>query len=446
MRTIFNRKKEIILLFSFLFFGFLISYIVLAWTEPTQSPPGGNVPAPINVGPVGQAKEGGLILNTGGAEYGLIVDKGKVGIGTAAPGQKLDVAGNINYTGQLTKLDVADRFTATVRAADFLLGYSGRRGSPGRALVDLGGSLALNYAGDWGKTEIHGGITYIAGNVGIGTTNPSQKLDVVGGYVRSDTGFCIGSDCITSWPSGGGVGGGGTKNYLAKWTGATTLGNSIIYETGGKVGIGTTNPKAKFHVDVKNIEPGVIIQSNKTAPTIRLLDSADNDFFSFRFFRAGNRLEFDSSGANDILVLTKEGRIGVGTGNPGAKLEIRATGEWSWPEWKNNPLELWDGQETLYMGADDNHNLSYIQAVGNGTFHNLVLQARGGKVGIGTSNPEVTLEVDGDFKVTGNSNTCHLVSYSSRSGITECPPGYYTWAGEALTEGTMLCCKVDNPL
>jgi len=38
------------------------------------------------------------------------------------------------------------------------------------------------------------------GNVGIGTVNPSQKLDVAG-YVKG-TGLCIGNDCRTSWLSG----------------------------------------------------------------------------------------------------------------------------------------------------------------------------------------------------------------------------------------------------
>ena len=41
------------------------------------------MPTPLNVGPTGQSKEGGLILNTGGAEYGLIVDQGNVEFGGA---------------------------------------------------------------------------------------------------------------------------------------------------------------------------------------------------------------------------------------------------------------------------------------------------------------------------------------------------------------------------
>lgn len=39
------------------------------------------------------------------------------------------------------------------------------------------------------------------GRVGIGNSSPTQKLDVTG-YIKASTGFCIGSSCITSWPSG----------------------------------------------------------------------------------------------------------------------------------------------------------------------------------------------------------------------------------------------------
>lgn len=61
---------------------FLAAFYAVAWQEPGQSPPGGNVPAPINIGPEDQSKEGGLILNSGGeSEYGLIVNQGQLCIG-----------------------------------------------------------------------------------------------------------------------------------------------------------------------------------------------------------------------------------------------------------------------------------------------------------------------------------------------------------------------------
>jgi hypothetical protein len=50
-------------------------------------------------------------------------------------------------------------------------------------------------------------------------------------------------DCVTS-----GVTGSGTTNYLPKFTASTTLGNSLIYDNGTNVGIGTNSPGASLQV------------------------------------------------------------------------------------------------------------------------------------------------------------------------------------------------------
>jgi hypothetical protein len=110
----------------------------------------------------------------------MSIRSGNVGIGTTSPSQRLHVDGNISYTGELTKLDVADNFVATVRAADFKLGHSSRRGTPGRALADQTTTLHLNFGNDWATTRIDGTTTYISGDVGIGVATPSTKLDVAG--------------------------------------------------------------------------------------------------------------------------------------------------------------------------------------------------------------------------------------------------------------------------
>ncbi len=71
--------------------------------------------------------------------------------------------GDVTYVGKLNKLDTTEQFTATIRAADFFLGSTapGRRGSPGRALVDLGTSLVVNFGNDWGTTTIGGEVTEV---------------------------------------------------------------------------------------------------------------------------------------------------------------------------------------------------------------------------------------------------------------------------------------------
>ncbi|MBU2545236.1 hypothetical protein KKC65_02180 [Patescibacteria group bacterium] len=100
-------KKEASYKAIYLTFGILViclaivSYTIAQWTEPGSPPPGGNVATPLNTSNIGQSKAGGLILNTGGATNGLIVDQGNVGIGTITPSEKLDVVGNVNITGNL---------------------------------------------------------------------------------------------------------------------------------------------------------------------------------------------------------------------------------------------------------------------------------------------------------------------------------------------------------
>ncbi len=191
-KKFFNQEvsyKLVSLTFGILVLCFAVGFYALAWHSPTASPPGNNVAAPLNVSSVGQTKAGGLMLNTGGAANGLIVDKGNVGIGTTNPATKLDIYGDV----------------AVVRIDD----SSGTWGG-GLELYDRGvahwimkedgrneGTDQLDFLNGNDKSRVS---ILQNGNVGIGTTAPSQKLDVAG-YVKGQSGLCIGDDCRSSWPS-----------------------------------------------------------------------------------------------------------------------------------------------------------------------------------------------------------------------------------------------------
>jgi microcystin-dependent protein len=82
---------------------FLLTFVVMAWTGPLHTPPtceDGEVGCEevLHTGTAAQSKEGGLLLNTGGATNGLIVQNGRVGIGIDSPTTALDVDGTVKAT------------------------------------------------------------------------------------------------------------------------------------------------------------------------------------------------------------------------------------------------------------------------------------------------------------------------------------------------------------
>ncbi len=185
------------------------------------------IDAPLN----GQAQ---LVEDPNGTASALAVSTTAIGIGTTAPAATLDVAGGVK---------VSRRGDGAV-----LLELSSERSWAFRQRgTDAGTALELVSVGGGGNKNF---IINTTGRVGIGTTAPAQTLDVAGGIkvARQGDGAVLlelsserswafrqrGTDAGTALELAS-VGGGGNKNFIIR--------------TDGKVGIGTTAPSHKLHVE-----------------------------------------------------------------------------------------------------------------------------------------------------------------------------------------------------
>lgn len=93
------------------------------------------------------------------------------------------------------------------------------------------GSLQLN---GLALTKTDKALIIPNGNVGVGTINPNPSKGLAGYLSAKDVYLNDIGQWASSLSGGGGgtLAGGGTTNYIPKWTGGTTLGNSIMRDQG----------------------------------------------------------------------------------------------------------------------------------------------------------------------------------------------------------------------
>ena len=310
--------------------------------------------------------------NTGTVDSKVAYFGGSVGIGNTAPNAKLQVTGTANVSGN----------------------------------VVIGGALtSANLTTTTNTTTIGTAAYFVAnGNLGIGTSSPSQKLDV-SGIIKASTGFIFGSDenywyqsatatatlrvgtsTNTSYLGIKGVSGvpviDGAGGALAF---ATSDSERMRIDSSGRLGIGTASPAWKLHI---TDAAAPVIQLEETSVGNTLIGQDANSFF----IRRG------TAGAADAFTIDSSGNIGIGNSTPNAKLQVTGTANVS--------------GNVVIGGALTSANLT--TTTNTTTIGTAAYFVANGNLGIGTSSPGSALHAYGNGAEIRAENTTTSQYASSR--------------------------------
>ncbi|MES2733484.1 MAG: hypothetical protein V4714_17200 [Bacteroidota bacterium] len=145
-----------------------------------------------------------------------------------------------------------------------------------------------------------------------------------------------------------GVLSGGTTDYLPKWSSATSLTSSTVFDNGTDVGIGTTMPDAALHIKkdgpICQEVSMLILEANsgglgngpvlhfRNKPSfvnylgaIAVLDSSLDARMEFRVSNDNISSLSPLTRSATRMVIVDNGNVGIGNNNPGQKLSVAGT-------------------------------------------------------------------------------------------------------------------------
>ncbi len=342
-----------------------------------------------------------FFTNAIGTPRVVIDTAGNVGIGTS-PSYNLDVVGNGRFSGGLavngqapsatTGLIIAGTVTRGIdsqisgtSAANYGVIGDAHGGGAGTTNYGLYGSATNGATANYGL-YIVAGTSYMAGNVGIGTTGPGTKLHIIGNdnQIKVDTasegaaGIFLAQAGANQWE---------LYDYADKfhlYNYGTASDAMTVLQSNGNVGIGTTGPDGRL-----NISGGTSWTTNGWNKSIRIENGA--------------AIEFSDSG-----VSTK-----YGIGNSGATLYFF-----------NTTTETNLGAAANYWMSVNGSGATFTQpvtvgtptAAGHATTKSYVDSIVGGG---GSGGSFTTLSVSGAWNITGAAGASLNLNGYNISGVNK---------------------------
>ena len=270
------------------------------------------------------------IGDSGSSNDIVFKNSGNVGIGTTAPAEKLSVNGSIqslanndiNYSTQfISRYDSTHGLSITSRLND-------------SSATEVFGVYA-NAGGASPRTVINANTGW---NFGVGTTSPFSKLHVGTRGTASALTYSSAGDGIvfdfynvgnpyTRYAKMISASSDTSESRFGLWTQAAsgTSSEKLTILGNGNVGIGTTAPSSKLHINNTAGNDGLRITNSTTGEGYIVFgDTADSNTGSIAYNHASDAMTFDVNNSERMRI-DSSGKISIGTTSADAQATIQNT-------------------------------------------------------------------------------------------------------------------------